>query len=320
MKLVWFTLVAVVVSITVAYLVYRGVRPQVLPPVGAPTDGSPMAGDLPALQVGIIPERDIFAQRQRYRALADYLESQLGRSIELVTVSTYRGILEELATHRVDVAFLGSLVAVLAMDKLDCRVLVKPELPGGVTTYHGVLFVRADSPIQAVSQLAGKSIAMVQTTTAGDVFPMHQMQQMGLLGRSDAPRVVWVGTHDEVVLGVAEGSVDAGSAKDLRLTAWEQAHPDRPMRHLAEGAPVPNNALLVRSDLAAQLGQKLRRVMLNMHESTDGQAALSAFGAERFVPCQAEEYEPIRTMMTDLGTAWQRAEVTAPIVGAAVRN
>src|SRR4051812_10682421 len=110
-----------------------GLAQHVAPEARQPADASASAA---SLRIGLIPERDIFAQRARYRALADYLAARLGRPVELVTLNSYENILRDFADRQVDAAFLGSLVAVLAADRLDVRILVKSELPDGATTYR----------------------------------------------------------------------------------------------------------------------------------------------------------------------------------------
>ena len=265
-----------------------------------------------ALRIGVIPERDIFAQRRRYLALGDYLSGQLDRPVKFVTLRTYQAAFHDFASQEIDAAFLGSMAALLSIDRFGAQVLLKPELAGQITTYHGVIFVRGDSPIERVADLAGRSIAMVKTTTAGELFPLLQMKQAGLLNGPEPPQIAWSGTHDEVILDVIEGHADAGAAKNLRLDAFVAAHPEQPVRRLAESDPVPNNALILRADLADELGPELARVMLRMDQDAEGRQALAAFGAVRFVPCRAEEYAPICAMVEQLGPMWAQLGVTGP--------
>ena len=312
-KLAWITLSALLLAAVVGGLVLlaRPRRPD------SATARKPVANHMDpagadALRIGIVPERDIFAQRKRYRALADCLADELDRPVALVTFNTYDAILDSFAAKEVDAAFLGSMVSVLTMDRLGAKVVAKPEFPGPISTYRGVIFVRPDSPLEQVADLAGKSIAMVKTTTAGNLFPILLMKEAGVLdGRGD-PRFVWVGTHDEVIMDVVEGRVDAGAAKNLRLDTFEAAHPELKMRRLARSEDVPNNALLLRVDVATELGPQLSEVLLAMHEDPAGRRALAGFGATRFVPCGAWEYEAVYDMVERLGDSWRLLGVDGP--------
>ncbi|MDY7107335.1 MAG: phosphate/phosphite/phosphonate ABC transporter substrate-binding protein [Planctomycetota bacterium] len=309
MRIPWVILTGVLVLLAIGGAVWL----SRLPGPDAPGEAVPDAGlQPPALRIGLIPERDIFAQRARYRALADYLAERLQRPVELVTNNTYEGVLEDFASKRVDAAFLGSLVAVLAMDRHDARVVLKPELPGGVTTYRGVILVRPDSAIERVENLSGRSIAMVKATTAGDLFPIFELARQGLLASAAPPEMVWVGTHDGVMDEVMAGRVEAGAAKDLRLQAYEAEHPERRFRRLAVSDPVPNNALVLREAVADELGPKLAAILLGMDADPAGRRTLTEFGAVRFVPCSAGEYEAIYAMVEELGERWSALGVSGP--------
>jgi phosphonate transport system substrate-binding protein len=261
------------------------------------------------LRIGVIPERDIFEQRRRYLALADYLSDRLGRPVELVTAQSYEAMIGDLRDKQVDVAFLGSLVAVLAADRLDAQILVKPQLPGAISTYRGVIFVAENSPIRSVKQLSGKSIAMVRTTTGANLFPVFEFMRNEMFGSSNAPRVTWVGTHDDVILEVLDGRADAGAVKGLRLDEFEKDHPNVKFPRLVTSESVPENALVVRKDLAAQLGPVLRDELLKMDSVPEGRGALASFGAERFVPCRIDDYRAIYDMVDVVSGVWDQTGI-----------
>jgi len=287
-------------------LVWLGMMPRT-PAAGdasAIRAGPAMHG--PLLRLGIVPERDIFRQRQRYRALAEYLSQRLSRQVELRTVRTYQDVIEDFREKKVEAAFLGSLVAVLAVDQLDAQVLLKTQLPGGICSYRGVIVVPEDSPIQSVQDLRGKRIAMVRTTLAGHLFPMAEFSRHRWLDDpSAAPTPLWVGTHDEVIGAVHAGQADAGALKDLRLHELEKVQqPKLRLRRLAISQAVPENALVVRRDVVDPLGAELAAELMKMDSTPQGRAVLEQFGAERFVPCSLEEYSAIYEMSELLAARW----------------
>jgi len=197
-------------------------------------------------------------------------------------------------------------VAVLAKDRLGVKVVAKPVLPGGVSTYHGVIFVRQNSPTRTLEDLSGRSLAMVRSTTAGHLFPLCVMTRLDLVKQPTSPKVVWVGTHDEVALKVMDGELDAGAIKDLRLDALERSHPRWKIRRLARGRPVPNNALCLRADVAETLGLRLLEILVDMAGSPQGRQTLEALGVSHFVPCRAEDYAAVYDMAECVGPAWKQ--------------
>lgn len=311
MKLLWIILTVVLVAVVVGLLAWLGHMPPergseslVVPPPAGP--------EKTALHIGLVPERDIFRLRKRYQVLTEYLGKRLGRPVDVVTVNTYQTVLQDFAERKIDAAFLGSLVAVLTVDRLDARVLVKPVDEAGVSTYRGVIIVRQDSPLQKVEDLAGRSVAMIKTTYAADLFPIWEMHRTDINHGATPPRKVWVGTHDDAILETLSGRVDAGAVKNLRLDAYEASHPEAKIRRLATSEPVANDAFVVRADLAETLGVQLRDVMLAMDKDPEGVKALAGFGAVRFVSCGTDEYAPIYNMLEGLGNHWDRLGIDGP--------
>ena len=295
------------IAAAVVWLIRMPAAPDRLPPM--PPDNGQQQD---ALRLGLIPERDIFAQRLRYQALAEHLSDRLERPIVLVTLNTYEGVLKDFEEKQIDGAFLGSMVAVLAHDRLGAQILVKPQNAEGVSVYRGVIVVRRDSPITSIEDLAGRSVAMVRTTTAGNLFPVSLMLRHGLLDARQPPQFRWVGTHDQVIAELMAGRVDAGAVKDLRLDAFERANAPPKLVRLAVSEPVPNNALVVRADVDPALRERLEQALLTMHENGVGREALAAFGAGRFLTCRIEQYKAIYDMADQLGPAWQQLGVSGP--------
>ena len=310
-KTIWIMLNASLVALLVGALVWLANSPRhkSSPDAGSgPRSGAPNPTE-PALRLGITPERNIFAIKRRYGPLKQYLSKRLGRPVEFATVNTYEGVLKDFAEKQIDGAFLGSLVGVLAMDRLGAKPIVVPQRPDGGTSYHGVAFVRADSPVKRLAGLAGRSIAMVRTTTAGHIFPGCVLMKQGLWDRPDQPRIIWLGTHDDVVTHVMEGRADVGAVKNLRLDALLQSHPEWKIRRLAVGRDVPNNALVLRKDLVEKLGPTLSQILLEMDADPKGREALKAMGVVRFVTCTHMHFEPVYRMTECVTPAWKQIGV-----------
>lgn len=310
MRLLNLTLGGGLVLLTIGLAVWLSRMPPA-PTQAAENQPARSTSSTPVLRLGIVPERDIYAQRQRFRALADYLSAKLNRPVELVTLGSYLDILQDFKTKQVDAAFLGSLVATLAIDREQAQIIAKPESDSGIGTYRGMIFVRDDSPIRDLSQLAGSSVAAVRTTMAGQLFPVYTLHEAGLRGAS-LPRFIWLGTHDDVVREVLAGKIPAGAAKDLRLTELLKDPSAPKIRILATSSPVPDNALLVRNDLAGSLAPILRDALLGMINDPEGRKTLGEFGAARFVACQQEEFGPIYEMADRLGIEWSELGIEGP--------
>jgi phosphonate transport system substrate-binding protein len=282
------------------------------PPPPESTEAARNATAGQPIRFAVVPERDIFEQRARFVSLSQYLEAELGRPIDLLTLNSYQAVIDALGDGRADMACLGSMAAVLAMDRMGARVLAKPVQPDGVDVYHGLLLVRADSGIDRIEALRGRSVAMIRTTTAGHLFPIQQFVEHGLLNGQSRVRLLWVGTHDDALTALLAGDVDAAALKDLRLAAHENEHGPAPVRELARSGPVPTNAVFVRRDLEAATSEALRAALLGMEKTGPGRTALKALGIKRFAPCDVKEYGPAYDLIEKLEPVWDQMGVEGP--------
>lgn len=291
-----------------AFLFWLGQRPTGDVGLQQPSAASP--GPEKTIRLGLIPERDIFQQREAYRGFCQWVGKRMGAKVELVTNSSYEGVLEDFANKNVDAAFLGSLVAMLAMDRQGAQVVVKSEGTDGRSTYAGVVFVADSSPVKSFAELRGQTLGAVKTTTAGPLFGVYLMTLRGMIEERDSPHFVWLGTHDDVIREVTAGRVDAGAVKDLRLDAYEKRHPELKFRRLAVSKRVPDNALVVRA--AFESKEALKDALLHMPDDAAGREALSALGLGRYVACEPGEYHPLCEMIDAIGPQWPELGIKGP--------
>ena len=240
----------------------------------------------PTLRIGLIPERDIFQQRQAYRALGDYLQQKLSVRVEQSTSYSYQGVLQDYHDAKIDVAFLGSLVAMLAVDRFDAQVVLKSETVDGSSSFAGVVFVPEGSPIKSLAELRGHTLGAVRTTTAGPLFVVYLMTLLNMTGKHESPRFVWSGTHDDVIEEVMAGRIDAGASKDLRLDAYLRQHPGVAVRRLATSAQLPDSALVIRRDVDGRLVARLTETLIAMDGDPERAAGARTNGSGRLRPVQ----------------------------------
>ncbi len=120
------------------------------------------------LLIGLIPERNIFEQIERYKPLAEYLSKTTGINIKLKVLTRYGNIIDNFVSVGIDGAFFGSFVYALAHAKLGIEVIARPESFDGVSSYHGLIFVRKNSAIKAAKDMKGKVFVFVdKAVTAG---------------------------------------------------------------------------------------------------------------------------------------------------------
>lgn len=249
------------------------------------------------IRVGLIPEQDVFEEKERYQLVADYLSKKVGVGVDLCVLSRYGNILDNFVSKRLDGAFFGSFTGALALRKLGVEALARPEYPDGTSTYHGLLFVRKDSGIRSGNEMKGKRLAFVdRATTAGYLLPLYYFQKQGIADYGSwLGEFYFSGTHEGSIYDVLEKRADVGAAKNPVFAKLASRDPriSEELTILARSPRVPENGLCVREDLGALLKIQLKETLLNMDHDEEGREVLAGFGARRFIATTEEDYAPV---------------------------
>ncbi|MBI5118296.1 phosphate/phosphite/phosphonate ABC transporter substrate-binding protein [Candidatus Poribacteria bacterium] len=274
--------------------------------------------------IGLVPEQDVMVQSQRYEPLANYLSQKLGErfSVTLKLFSTYIEACQSLERGDINAAFLGSLAYTTVREHVE--VVARPSY-GDVSTYRGIIFVRADSGIEGLEQMKGKRLVMGgKTTTAGYVFPLYYFKKNGITDyRRYFSDIYFTGTHEDAILAVLHNKADVGAAKDLiyYMIARENHLMGSNLKILAQSPPAPSNAFVMRKDLELpcfechqtmarsedetknlpsefNIRSAIKHYLISMDQDPQGREALSALGnATKFVETNDSDYGELYKML-----------------------
>lgn len=254
--------------------------------------------------IGLIPELNIFEQLERYEPLAGYLSQKTGVNIKLKVLTRYRNIIDNFVSTGMDGAFFGSFTYTLAHAKLGVEVLARPE-KNGISTYHGLIFVRKDSGIKNVDDMKGKIFAFVdKATTAGYLLPLAYFKKGGIEDyRTFLKETYFTGTHDDAIYDVLNRKAHIGAAKNTvyyRLANIESRIKNE-LVILERSPDVPENGLAVRKDLDIAVKKKLKDALLTMHEDPNGRIILKKFGADKFISTTDSDYSGVYEYTNEIG-------------------
>lgn len=262
-------------------------------------------GEKTQLIIGLVPERNIFAQVERFKPLAEYLSKKIGLKVTLKIVPEYGDIIHDFLPLNLDGAFFGSFTYALAHTRLGLEVLARPENLKGVSTYFGIIFVRRDSGIRTIKDMKGKRFAFVdKATTAGYLLPLAYFKQNGIKNyKAYLKETYFTGTHEDAILDVLNKKADIGAAKNTEFDRMAAA--DRRITNelaiLVSSPAVPENALAVRKDLDLTIKTRLKEALLRMNDEPEGREVLEKLGDRRFIETTEKDYEPVFTYAKDIG-------------------
>jgi len=260
---------------------------------------------VPPLRIGLIPEQNIFRQRERYEPLLNYVGDRLGTTVHVDILRHYGSVLRDFADGKLDGAFFGSFSYVLAHHQLGVEVLARPESLDGTSTYHGLIFAKNGSGITTPASMKGKVFAFVdRATSAGFVFPLAYFAEHGIANYATFfSETYFAGSHDAAIYDVLEGRADVGAAKDTVFQRLAATDPRvaRDLSVLERSPGFPENALAIRGDLDPNIQRRLKEILLLMHEDPRGQAILKEFGARRFIETSDADFAPLMGYVRALG-------------------
>jgi phosphonate transport system substrate-binding protein len=259
----------------------------------------------PSITIGLIPERNIFKQLDRYEPLADYVSKRIGADIKLKVLTRYGNIIDNFVSAGLDGAFFGSFSYTLAHAKLEVEPIARPEKADGTSTYYGLIMVRKDGGIKTAKDMKGKIFAFVdRATTAGYLLPLAYFKENGIddyekfLGEN-----YFAGTHEAAIYDLLNKKADICAAKNTVFTrlAARDKRLTTELLLLARSPDVPENGLAIRKDFNAAIKSELKKTLLNMDKDPEGVNVLKRFGAKRFIETTNDDYDSVYKYVEQIG-------------------
>jgi phosphonate transport system substrate-binding protein len=194
------------------------------------------------------------------RRLSAALSHHAGITVEVRATRTRQEAFELAGQATVDGGILPLLDYLLAHQEHGVQAALQLVRRAG-TDAHGVLLVRADSPIRSVEELAGKPVAFVEpSSTTGYLLAARLLQDKHVTVQPS-----FTGDHARSVELVAAGTVAAAATF---------AH-DRPgMRVLAETGAIPNEPIFFHPRLPRATRDRIVAAFTALAASADGRALL----------------------------------------------
>jgi len=246
------------------------------------------------LLIGLIPERNIFHQIERYEPLVKYISKKIGIKIKLTVLPQYGNIVDNFVSTGMDGAFFGSFSYALAHAKLGIQVIARPVSYEGLSTYYGLIFVRKSSGITTAKDMEGKIFVFVdKATTAGYLLPLAYFKRNGIIDyKAYLKETYFAGTHEDAIYDVLNKKADIGAAKNTVYYGLSDGASDiiKKLTVLERSPDMPENALAVRKNLKKSIKNKLKEALLNMHNDPEGKNVLRVFGAQRFLETRDDDY------------------------------
>jgi phosphonate transport system substrate-binding protein len=187
------------------------------------------AADAPAdapITIATIPVSDDPTQANPIEALAELLEAETGREVEITDVPDYLSVVEAIRADHVDIGIMSGFPSALAVNTGEVDALLAWE---GSDEPVSTCVVLDDSSIQTVADLEGKTVAFAdQASSSGYFMPVYMLHQAGLEQGEDY-EAIFAGGHEGSFAALEQGQVDAA------CTAFVLTEMGAPMFPFADG-------------------------------------------------------------------------------------
>lgn len=155
-------------------------------------------------------------------------------------------------------------------------------------SYHSVFLVRKDSPFQKLEDLRGARVAFEDPgSTSGFFLPYVEIMNAGLEMVADAAgkasseevRYLFGGAEINVIGSLVRGRVDVATISNLDMDDDEvmTARFRGELRVLHETRTVPRSVMLMRSSLPAPVRNRVKEILLGMHQNETGRSVLRKY-------------------------------------------
>jgi phosphonate transport system substrate-binding protein len=202
--------------------------------------------------------------------LTDLIAEKTGIQITPVVATDFSGVIEAMCNGEAAMGALNTFSYILAHGR-GCADVALVSVRFGSSFYSGQIITRADSGIETLADLAGKTFCRPDPlSTSGWIVPSITLRANGIDPDTDL-EIVDAGGHDSVVTGVLNGDCDAGAT-------FVDARPEDVREEvivIEESAPIPNDTISFAGEFDAALKEQITAALLTIAENPDNAQLLS---------------------------------------------
>ena len=264
----------------------------------------PGYSDRPRLKAAVgamISPRETF---ESYREILVYLSREMDMDLEFVQRKTYEEVNELLGKNEIDLAFICSGPFVRGREEHGFNLLAAPVVDGS-RHYYSYLIVHENSPYESLEDLQGKTFAFTDPdSNTGRMVPLYWLHEMGFEPEEYFEDIIYTYSHDNSILAVSKNLVD-GAAVDHLI--WDYFHKSgseitENTRVIKKSRPFGIPPIVASPGISQDKAQRLKEVLLSMHQDDKGKEILSSLMIEKFVAAEEHWYDSIRDIYKTLKT------------------
>jgi phosphonate transport system substrate-binding protein len=250
------------------------------------------------LYFSAIPDDDETRLVERFSAVADYLEAELGVEVEYIPVKSYAAAVTAFRNDQIQLGWFGGLSGVQARIAVpESRALAQGSEDETFVTYFIANVNTGLERSEDFPDIAGRGFTFgAQTSTSGRLMPEFWLrEETGMAPTELFSDVGYSGDHGQTLRLVASGAYQIGAMNfSVYDNAVAEGAPEtEKARVIWQTPPYPDYNWTVRGDIDARFGEgfadKVQAAIIGM----DDAELLASFPRAAFIPADNALYQPI---------------------------
>ena len=200
----------------------------------------------------------------KFSPLAAYLSKKCGRPIEVKISKSYQSHIKRVGEGQMDLAYMGPASYVKMTHAYGKKTVLACLEVNGKPFFHGMIITLRNSAIKTLQDLQGKRFAFGDpSSTMSHFVPRYMLRQAGI-DLENLKKYEFLGSHNNVALGVLGGYYDAGGVKEGVFYKYQE----RGLKMLAKSPPIAEHVFVASDMLPESTINTLRQSLVTLKDKT----------------------------------------------------
>ncbi|QDZ09547.1 phosphonate ABC transporter substrate-binding protein [Devosia ginsengisoli] len=271
------------------------------------------AQDVNVLRIGLDGGENESDQLRRSECVVDSLKAATGvAEVQFFPSPDYNGVIQGLLGGTIDIAIMGasSYASIYLSDPEAVDPILTTKQQDGSTGYVSIMVARADSGITDLASTKGKKLGFADPdSTSGYLVPNVSLPaDLGMPIAEFYSETGFGGGHENLVLGVLDGTWDVGTTFGSGQGAWSEGYTTGNLRIMVDkglldmddlvevwqSPIIPNGPLMVSNNLSDEMKEKVKAYFVGLPAADfDCFDSFTGGGYVDFAPADQQFYQTI---------------------------
>ncbi len=220
-----------------------------------------------------------------YKEMIDYISEKLEIPIEFKQRKTYAEVNELLKGKKLDFAFICTGAYTEAKKAFPIELLAVPVVEGK-PFYNAYIIVNKSTNINSFEALQGKSFAFTDPISkTGYSYVVSMLKEKNSTTEKFFSKTIYTYAHDYSIQAVTRNMVEGATIDGLVYEYLKHFEPEKVLDirviHKSKDFGIP--PFVVQPGMDKKLKEKLKNIMLNMHNDNKGKRLLHKIMIEKFI-------------------------------------